>query len=435
MTIIDSNIVQSRLRVLLSVALLLSTWTWEVRSAEPPSEKKDGASATGTAARSADTNSASALPRVFLLDRQKLHDTKQALLAGDSKIVAAVHQLELDAKKLLTAATLSVVVKDYTPPSGDKHDYMSQAPYFWPDPNRPDGLPYIRRDGERNPEINKYRNHQNMGRMADNAEILAIAYYYTGDETYADKAAQLLCVWFLDSATKMNPNLQYAQAIPGTNSGRGIGLIESICLTRVVDDVGLLHGSKAWTVENQRGMEDWFDKFLQWMLDSNNGHAEAAAKNNHGTYYDMQVASYAFFLGKDELAKSVLKQVGSKRIAVQIEPDGSEPLELARTKAWSYSTGNLSGLVSLAKLGEQVDVDLWNFHTADGRSIRQAIDFLLPFAEGEKKWSYQQLGGWSPSGFASILRQASLKYSDDRYSAVLAKLTANNSASWRDMLR
>lgn len=272
--------------------------------------------------------------------------------------------------------------------------------------------------------------------MAGMVETLALAYYFTGDETYAGKATQFLRVWFLEPSTKMNPNLQYAQAVPGTNTGRGTGLIESICLARLVDDIGVLHGSKAWTDDNQRGMEDWYGKFLKWMLESKNGCDEAAAKNNHGTYYDMQVVCYAFFLGKVELAKSVIQQVGSKRIAVQIEPDGREPLELVRTKAWGYSTVNLSGLMSLAKLAEHVDVDLWNFHTADGRSIRQAIDFLLPFAAGEKKWTYQQLGGWTPGGFTSILRQAAVKYSDERYSAVLAKLSMrDNNTNWHDLLR
>lgn len=417
MKIIRCKIVVCRLCFLAVVIGLLPTPI----SASPPTTK---------------TTATSPLPRVFLLDAQRLQAKKQKFQNGDPTVVTKVKQLEQEARRLLTATPVSVIDKDYTPPSGDKHDYMSQAPYFWSDPTLPDGSPYVRRDGERNPEINKYRNHQNMNRMVGNVETLALAYYFTGDETYADKGAQFLRVWFLDPATKMNPNLQYAQAIPGTNSGRGIGLIESICLARLVDDIGLLNGSKVWTDENQRGIEDWYGKFLQWMLESKNGKDEAAAKNNHGTYYDMQVVSYAFFLGNVELAKSVLQQVGSKRIAVQIEPDGREPLELVRTKAWSYSTGNLSGLLSLARLGEHVDVDLWNFQTADGRSIRQAIDFLLPFAAGEKKWSYQQLGGWTPGGFSSILRQATQKYPDERYSAVLAKLSVkDNDGNWRDLLR
>ena len=394
-----------------------------------------GATAAGSSADAA-TDSASALPRVFLLHADRLQANRERFRAGEPTIVADVGQLEQEAKRLLDSKPLSVVDKDFTPPSGDKHDYMSQAPYFWADPTQPDGSPYIRHDGERNPEINKYRNHQNMSRMAGDVETLALAYYFTGDETYADKATEFLRVWFLDPATKMNPNLQFAQAIPGTNTGRGIGIIESICLARMVDDIGLLAGSKAWTDENQHGLEQWYTEYLKWMQESKNGHEESAAMNNHGTYYDMQVVSYAMFLGKMDVAKSVLEQVGEKRIAKQVEPDGREPLELARTKAWSYSTGNLSGLMSLARLGEHVDIDLWHYQTSDGRNIQQAVDFLLPFATGEKPWSFQQLGGWSPGGFAGIVRQAAAKYPDEKYTVALAKLTAKESGpNWRDLLR
>jgi hypothetical protein len=340
--------------------------------------------------------SAQTNPRVFILDAKPL--------APD------LVKLERDAQKALTSGPFSVTSKATTPPSGDKHDYMSQAPYFWPDPHRPNGLPYIRRDGERNPEIDKITDHRVMAQMESAVETLALAYHATRNEKYAAKATALLRAFFLDPATRMNPNLQFAQAIPGINTGRGIGLIETRGLTRIIDAIGLLAGSKAWTAADQKGMEQWFTKFLQWMLESKNGRDEAAAKNNHGTFYDVQVVSFALFLGKTELAKSVLETAKTKRIAVQVEPDGRQPLELARTKAWSYCVMNLDGLMRLARLGENVGVDLWNYQTHDGRSIRKALKFLEPFASGEKRWPYQQLGEWPPQLLFPLIRRAETHY-------------------------
>ena len=336
----------------------------------------------------------------------------------------ALARLELDAQKALTSGPFSVVTKTVTPPSGDKHDYMSQAPYFWPDPKSPNGLPYIRRDGERNPEIDKITDHRVKDQMEAAVETLALAYHFKRDEVYAEKAAQLLRVFFLNPETRMNPNLQFGQGIPGINTGRGIGLIETRGLTRVVDAIGLLRGSKAWTTADQKGMERWFGEFLQWMLESKNGRDEAAAKNNHGTFYDVQVVSFALFLGKKELARSVLEAAKSKRIAVQIEPDGRQPLELARTKAWSYSVGNLDGLMLLADLGEKLGVDLWHYETSDGRSIRKALEFLAPFATAEKKWTYQQLGDWPPQMLFPLIRRASAHYQDPHLRALLSKIPA-----------
>jgi len=341
------------------------------------------------------TQQQNSLPRVFILD---------------AKQKPPLAKLEADARKAFHAGPFTVTSKSVTPPSGDKRDYMSQAPYFWPDPKSPNGLPYIRRDGERNPEIDEITDHRVKDQMEAAVETLALAYYFTRREEFAARAAELLRVFFLNPETRMNPNLQFAQGIPGINTGRGIGLIETRGLVRVVDAIGLLAGSKAWTNADQRGLEKWFRDFLRWMQESKHGRDEAAAKNNHGTYYDVQVISFALFLGNTDLAKRVLRDARSKRIAAQIEPDGSQPLELARTRAWSYSVGNLDGLMKLARLGENAGVDLWNYETSDGRSIRKALEFLVPFARGDKKWTYQQLGEWQPQILSPLIERAKKHY-------------------------
>jgi hypothetical protein len=361
-------------------------------------------------------------PRVFVLDAKQLQLTRQRLKRGDKDLSAAWARLERDAKKALAAGPFSVVVKETAPPSGDKHDYLSQAPYYWPNPQTPGGLPYVHRDGERNPEINKITDSRNLDQMESAVETLALAFYFKGDEAYAAKATQLLRAFFLDPATRMNPNLQYGQFVPGVNTGRGIALIETRGLIRVVDAIGLLAGSKAWTESDERGLQAWFGDFLQWMLVSKNGRDEAAAKNNHGSFYDAQVVSFALFLGKRNLAVEVLQAARQKRIAAQIEADGRQSLELARTKSWSYSSFNLEAMMLLATLGERAGVDLWRYQTSDGRSIRKALDFLLPFAFGERKWEYQQLGGVEPKILWPLLRRAAMTYQDKEFQESLGKL-------------
>jgi hypothetical protein len=390
----------------------------------------------GTKATELTTSSTSAHRtslRVYLLDRTQLERVRRTIALGEKEFAAAIKQLEADAGKALAGGTFSVMTKAVTPPSGDKHDYMSQAPYFWPDPSKKDGLPYIRRDGERNPEINKISDHQSMDRMVSAVFTLALAYHIKGEERYAAKAIEILRAWFLDPKTRMNPNLEYGQGIPGITTGRGIGLIETRGLTRVVDAIGLLDGSKALTEVDRRELENWFANFLDWMQTSIKGREENAAKNNHGTYYDVQTASFALFLGKTTLARTILETAKKKRIALQIEPDGRQPLELVRTRAWSYSVANLDGLTQLATLGEIVGVDLWNFKTSDGRSIRSAFDFLYPFSIGEK-WKHQQLGEWQPQILFPLMRRAAREYKDDKFKAMIAKVPIADAADRENLI-
>jgi hypothetical protein len=370
-------------------------------------------------------------PRVFLLDPARLAASKAAIARKDPAVSAAWDALRADAEKALAVSRFSVVDKPVAPPSGDKHDYMSQAPYFWPDPGRPDGRPYIRKDGVRNPEIDKITDHKAIDGLVANTPALGLAYYFSGDERYAEKAALLLRAFFLDPATRMTPHLQYAQFIPGVNTGRGIGLIETRGFTRVVDAVGLIAGSKAWRAEDDRGVRDWFAAFLTWMQESENGRDEAAANNNHGTYYDLQVVSFALFLDRRDLAVKVLARAKERRITVQIEPDGRQPLELARTNGWSYSTGNLDGLTELATLGDRAGVDLWRFATADGRSIRKAILFLTPYAFGEKKWDFEQINAFNGSSLFGVLRRAASRYADAEFQAAAKRLPPMSSSERR----
>lgn len=360
-------------------------------------------------------------PHVFVLDSAALADVKTQLALGDERWTPALKVLRQDADSALNAGPFSVVDGGPLPPSGDAHDYMSVGPYWWPDPEKEGGLPYIRRDGRVNPE---YYEHDTVPRakMGDAVETLALAYYFTGHEPYAQHATRLVRAWFLEPETRMNPNLQFGQAIPGRCTGRGIGIIETLHFIKVVDAVGMLGNSNAWTDQDQEALEAWFTEYLDWLLESRYGRDEAATKNNHGTWYDAQVASFALFVGREDVARRVLTAAAEKRIARQIEPDGRQPHELARTKSFSYSVMNLRGMFTLASLGERVGVDLWSFQTDDGRSIRKAIDWLAPFAFGESEWKHEQISGLHPEALYPLLRWAAIAYEEPDYEKRISQI-------------
>lgn len=328
----------------------------------------------------------------------------------------ALQRLRRDADKALKATPGSVMDKTKVPPSGDKHDYLSLAPYSWPDPSKPDGLPWINRDGEVNPESKVGTDHDALDRMCSQVETLALAYRITKHQPYAEKAATVLKVWFLDPATKMNPHLQYAQGVMGRDTGRGTGIIDTVGLIRVAEVIPFLDDAP----DVQRGMQEWFRAYLHWLLTSKNGLKEAKATNNHGTWYLAQTAAYALLVGdKAQARKSA--ELGRERIATQIEPDGRQPLELKRTKSYSYTLFNLNALFTLAELGKRVDVDLFSYRTADGRSLRAALDYVAPYFSADKKWPGKQIQEIKhpDDGLASLLRRAAIAYHEPAYEAML----------------
>jgi hypothetical protein len=320
--------------------------------------------------------------------------------------------------------------KPLVPPSGDKHDYYSVGPYWWPDPTEPDGLPYIRRDGETNPDREKYDN-AGMGRMRSAVEALARAWHFTGEPAYAQRAAQLLRTWFLDAETHMNPHLQYGQAIPGICDGRPIGIIDTAGLITLVDAVGLLEPAEAWSDDDQQQLQAWFREYVAWLFNSEHGQGESRTKNNHAVWYDAQVASFALYAGDSDTARRVLAEVGPRRIATQIEPDGRMPLELARTKSFDYTSMNLRGFLHLARLGEHGGVDLWAYRSEDGRSLEAALDWFAPFVAGEREWTYPQIRRLSRLGAAMLYHRAALRLDKPEYRVIAANVSGRvDDALW-----
>jgi hypothetical protein len=348
-------------------------------------------------------------PTVFTMDGNHLWGVKQKVQQNDKAGLRLIEGLQKEADSYLEMKPVSVMDKAFTPVSGSKHDYMSQAPYFWYDSTKPNGLPYIRKDGERNPEINRITDKKLLGDLENATKTLSLAWYFTGQEKYAAKAAALIRHWFFNESSRMNPNLDYAQGIPGINNGRGIGIIESIAFTGIADAAGLLNGSESWTKEDARLLQQWYSQFLKWMLTSKNGKEEHAAKNNHGTWYFVQAMDFALFTGDKAKARQLAEE-SRARLDSQLTKEGRQPLELERTKAMGYSTMNLRGWFTAARLAKQTGVDLWNYTTSKGSGLRSALDWLLPYSLGEKDWPYQQIERYNSSDIYPLLLQAASIY-------------------------
>jgi hypothetical protein len=278
--------------------------------------------------------------------------------------------------------SITAVVNPRSP--GGPHDFSSEGDYWWPDPGNPDG-PYVRRDGETNP-ANFAAHRRLMFAFARDVGALAAAFDLTHDERFAAAAADHLRVWFTDPATRMAPNLQYAQAIKGVCTGRATGLIDTVHLAEVALAVRALHGSRALDAATEAAVKDWFREYLHWLQTHPYGVEESRAENNHGTAWALQAAAFALLLDDERTLADCRRRFKEVLLPSQMGPDGSFPRELARTKAYAYSIFNLDVMTALAVLLSSPDEDLVRFRLPDGRGLLRGVEFLAPCIADKSKW-------------------------------------------------
>ena len=352
----------------------------------------------------------------ILMDLEYLASTRARIEKDDPELKDAYDQLIEDAEAALKEGPFSVTDKEKLPPSGDKHDYASYSRYWWPDPTKPDGLPYIRRDGETNPNSQnlKESDRQRLGALGINTETLGLAYYLTGDDKYAIKAAQLLRTWFLDKETYMNPNVNHAQCRPGHNNGTKSGVLDGRVLIRAFECSLLIANSTALSDNELKRLKEWAEQYFVWLTTNDMALEEAASKNNHGSFYDVQAMYFGIYSGNLEASTQIAQKFAQRRILSQIEPDGSMPEEMARTRPLFYSIYNLHAMFLVANLAKKVDVDLWEAGDENSR-LRAALDYLVPYADSKNTWPYPTIGEADRLKMFAILQMADRAYPQGNY--------------------
>ncbi len=320
-----------------------------------------------------------------------------SIASATSPLITAAEVAKMDRERILIAANeylsqapITVTTASSPRSHGGKHDYFSEGDYWWPDAENPGGQ-YIRRDGFSDPaNFNAHR--EALIRLSLQVPALVAAWMITSDHRYAEHAALHLRAWFLDPATKMNPSLDYAQAIFGITPGRGTGIIDTLHLIEVTRAARHLERSHAMTEAEMGGVRAWFAQYLDWMQTSKNGKEEEAAENNHGSCWVAQAAAFAAFTGNAETMALCRARFRNNLLPTQLAPNGSFSLELARTKPYSYALFNLDVLSIVCEItspeGDAKD-DLWQFQLPNGNRYEKAVEFMFPFIQDKSKWPYK----------------------------------------------
>ncbi len=350
-------------------------------------------------------------------DDQLLIEAKAAVAANDPAIMPHYTALkELTDSEFLEMDLLSIVDdKSHTAPSRDPRDYISLSPYWWPNPDTKDGLPYLRNDGVRNPEVYEYHERRRSELFNTSIQSLAMMYYLSGEEKYADQAAAMIRNWFLDPVKGMNPNMTYAQYVPGMDRIRGTGIIDSRRFLTGLNAAQMIKGSQAWTAEDEFELKRWATAFAYWLEHSVNGVTEVNATNNHGLWYETIHQIAVMYSGDYDYLRKIITEQQLPRFGVQIAEDGTLPRELERTLGLHYTTFALEAVNLSAIMGGKVGVDVWNHVAENGRSMKMVIDYALPYYIAPETWPHMQINPFSQGRGATILYHAGKSMGNEEY--------------------
>ncbi|HTR42827.1 MAG TPA: alginate lyase family protein [Pseudomonadales bacterium] len=304
----------------------------------------------------------------------------------------AITVAKIDQQRILLLAEKAMEMKPpaityeiATNSAGGPHDFFSQADYAWPNATNQTGLPYVSHDGQSNPDVFTYH-RMAMRNMKDAVAALAAAYAITGDDKYARKASQFIQVFFLDPKTRMNPNLQYAQAVLGGSTGEPYGIIDTLHLAELAVAVPYLEKSPAFDPAVDVGLKQWFTDYSHWIMTSKPGINEMDNPNNHSIACFVQLAAFAKYTGDQQILAMCRNRFKTVLFPNQMTNDGSFPRELKRTKPYGYSIFQADNLSILCVLLSTPNDDLWKFTLPDGRTPRNAVDFIYPYLADKDQW-------------------------------------------------
>ena len=318
---------------------------------------------------------------------------RSRLQTGDKTLAPALARLLREAESVIKDAPVAITDKQGTGiemPSGDPRDYVSISTYYWPVANNP-AAPWTKKDGVANKALIERYDTPRLRKAAERVTTSCLAWWFTGDDRFAQAAVGQLQVFFLNKETRMNPHLSYAQFIPNVNGGMGNahGLIDSRFFVDMLSAVALLETGPHLSPTERDELRGWFRDYLNWLTTSKLGLLEARATNNHSLYYDCQTLAFALYVGDLERADKIVKRFGPERIALQIGPDGRLEKELARPGAATYTCFALEALAEFVAMANQAGLTPapWSWTSADGRSIPKAFAWAAPYLKGQK-WTF-----------------------------------------------
>ncbi len=360
-------------------------------------------------------------------DNENLLRLKDAL-KYDLKIQTSKNELIKKCNGILNRSkTYSVTYNISAYPFAKSNDYTSRSRYWWPNPKTRDGLPYILIDGKVNRYSEKVSDKPMIDGLANDVIHLGVAYFYTKDESYVKWAAKLLDCFFVNNDTKMNPNFNFSQVVPGQDDSGG-SIMESVVLINVIEGIQLMKSSPNFPQKLKTELNRWFLQYLNWLNSDPVGKKNARYTNNRGTYYTLLRCAIALYVDNVDLSRDIFKNEAFKRVDEQISKEGIMSKEISRTLPLGYVKYNLSGFLQLNEIGKKLGFDLLNYRGANGQSLKNALAWLNSFRDQSNVWKYSTERGITTPRLLSMKGEdeTKVKFTVERFDDCLETLTTIN---------
>ncbi|MGA3019860.1 MAG: alginate lyase family protein [Bryobacteraceae bacterium] len=327
-----------------------------------------------------------------LVSEDEAEPIHSAIVRKEAWTLDPVRRFRADADKRMKEGPWTVTTDRPKSVELDSHDYYSEAPYYWPNPDNPSG-PYIRKDGQTNP-ARFTANRTALIAMSDAVLSLGAAAFLLDNSAYGQRAAADVRAWFLNPKTRMNPSLDFAQAVPGLNNGQGAGVIDGRPFIRAIQGMEFLSQTSYWAPAEQAAVRKWFEEYLHWLTTSKNATDEKKSGNNHASWWTAQVAAVASFVEDGRTQQMAFNYYRDRIFPRQIRPNGSAPREEVRSRSLTLSAFNLEAFTLVCRMaqvhGASGTADLWNIRARNGATVSTVIDYLSPYLVDPRKWSKEQ---------------------------------------------
>jgi len=369
-----------------------------------------------------------------LVSEDEAEPIHSAIIRKEAWTQDPVRRLRADADRRMREGPWSVTTDRPKGVDVDPHEYYSEAAFYWPNPENPTG-PYLREDGHANPG-RIVANQTALNAMSDAVFSMGVASFLLDNPAYGKRAALVIHTWFISPKTRMNPDLDYAQSIPGVNNGRGSGVVDGRSLVRAIQGMEFLEQTANWDARDQAAVRRWFAEYLRWLLTSRNAADEQKSGNNHSSWWAAQVAAVGSFLDDAKAQQLAFDFYKDHLLPRQIMPNGSAPHEEVRARSLRLSSLNLDAFSTICRIAQvHGRADLWTVRAPAGASIAAALDYLSPFLEDPRKWSREQAGD-IPYDSLDFLAFAGMALNNPKYIGDFRKLEHPDSAwiSFVDLL-